>query len=207
MIEDEHHHHPHGTGIRWLDVVMTVAVVAISVISLIVSVNHGRTMERLVDENRKMVSANTMPYLEMMWQGYDPDQQRPVAAITLQNSGIGPAVVDWVQLTYKGKAYPNAASLLGACCNVPAGHRLSGFYYSTPSGRIVPAHESLKVLWFEPKGDEDGAYFNAITGDVGDFGYSACYCSVLDECWISEFDGTRPRHVDTCPKTGVTPFR
>ena len=52
VVEDElHGHHHHGTGIKWLDVILASSAILISVVSLIVSVNHGRTMERLVEEN------------------------------------------------------------------------------------------------------------------------------------------------------------
>ena len=60
MIEHEGHGHHHGTGIPWLDLVLAGAAILISVISLVVSVRHGRTMERLVEANEKQVKAATL---------------------------------------------------------------------------------------------------------------------------------------------------
>lgn len=31
----------------------------------------------------------------------------------------------------------------------------------------------------------------------------ACYCSVLDECWITEFDSTTPNPIAQCPKEEI----
>lgn len=45
--EHEHGHgHGHKTGVPWLDIIVAVSAVFISVVSLVVSIAHGRTMER-----------------------------------------------------------------------------------------------------------------------------------------------------------------
>ena len=136
-----------------------------------------------------------------------PWQKKQVAGVVLENAGIGPAVIDWVEMRYKGKVYANSADLMKACCGVAPTYSPHGYYYSTPSSRILPAHETLKVIWFDPQDTADKAAFDALAASQGDISYRGCYCSVLDECWSTDFDGSRPKPIATCPVEGVTPFR
>ncbi len=63
--ESEHgHHHHHGTGVKWLDLIVAVSAIFMSVVSLVVSIKHGKTMEEMVNENQKMVAANTITVAE-----------------------------------------------------------------------------------------------------------------------------------------------
>jgi hypothetical protein len=56
--ESEHGHtHGHKTGIPWFDVAVGASAMFISVVSLVVSIEHGRTMEKMVQQNEKMVAA------------------------------------------------------------------------------------------------------------------------------------------------------
>ena len=61
MIEPEHHAHHHHTGLPWLDLVLAGSAMLVSVVSLFVSIEHGRTMERLVETNARQVRASTLP--------------------------------------------------------------------------------------------------------------------------------------------------
>ena len=63
MIEHEGHSHGHHTGIKWLDLILAGSAIFISVVSLVVSIHHGRTMEQLVAANEKQVKASTLPIL------------------------------------------------------------------------------------------------------------------------------------------------
>lgn len=207
MMGGDQEHHPHHSGIRWLDVVVTVAIVVISVMSLVVSINHGMTMERLVAENRKMVSATTLPYLEMDFQGVDPVTHRRVAALVLSNDGVGPAIVEWVEIRLRGKPMPDSASLLRACCDVRDEHQTNGFVYSTPSARVLPAREKINVYWFDPMEHAARQTFVKFSAVQRAVTYRGCYCSVLGDCWITNFDGRRPTPIERCTVSGVTPFR
>jgi hypothetical protein len=49
--EPPHQHHPAHSGHRWLDISLGLSAMFVSVISLVVAVEHGRTMERMVEAN------------------------------------------------------------------------------------------------------------------------------------------------------------
>ena len=63
MMEHESHAHAHYTGLPWVDLVLAGSAIFISIVSLVVSIHHGRTMEALVAANEKQVEASTLPIL------------------------------------------------------------------------------------------------------------------------------------------------
>lgn len=89
----------------WLDIIVAVSAVFISVVSLVVSIAHGRTMERLVDQNEKIVAADTLPFLMFYSSDVDPQTYGKRVSVELKNGGVGPAVVDWLEVRWRGKAY------------------------------------------------------------------------------------------------------
>ena len=59
MIPHEVHAHPHHqTGNRWLDMLLAGSALLVSCVSLFVAVEHGHTMQKLVE-------ANSSPNLSM----------------------------------------------------------------------------------------------------------------------------------------------
>jgi len=59
-----HHHHRH-TRRPWLDVTLGLSAIAISLFSAILTMQHGDAMERMVQENARMVQASTWPYVSV----------------------------------------------------------------------------------------------------------------------------------------------
>jgi len=204
VIDHGHGHHGHGSGIPWLDVIVGVSAIFISVVSLVVSIEHGRTMEKMVDQNQKMVEASTMPLLMNSGNEYDA-AGKPSFREILSNGGVGPAIVDRFEIRYKGVVYTDEMQLLRACCadallNSQKNGRTQ-ILYSNVSGTILPAHQELAFISIKPDkaGLELFDTFNKVR-DSDDLTYRACYCSVLNECWETEFDHQRPQPVNECKK-------
>jgi hypothetical protein len=203
MPAPEHGHgHEHKTGIPWLDGIIAVSVIFISLLSLAVSIEHGRTMAKMVEQNQKLLAASTMPLLTMGNNMGSPSGQ-PQMRVVITNGGVGPAVIDRFELGYKGKIYPTKDAFLRACCaeaylkSIKDGHTQT--FYSNVSSRILPAREQIDVLTIEP--DKAGmdlydSVFRVMHSD--DTTAHACYCSVLDECWETNFNQKRPQPVKEC---------
>ena len=88
---------PRKTGISVLDLCITGAAILISIISLVVAMEHGRTQE-------KLVTASTWPFIQFYTSdavGNDAEA-RPVIAMTLKNAGVGPAKVESVRMSWRG---------------------------------------------------------------------------------------------------------
>jgi hypothetical protein len=199
---DHGHGHEHKSGIPWLDGLIAVSVVFISVISLVVSIEHGKSMEKMVDQNQKLVVASTLPILTIFGREFD-DSGKPMLQVTLSNSGVGPALIDRFEVRYKGVVYTNENALLRACCaealvkSKKSGH--PQVFYSNISGLIISARQDLYPITIKPDRDGLDLYnaFNRVR-DGDDLTYHACYCSVLDECWETNFDRKRPLPVKEC---------
>ncbi len=199
-LDDHSHGHHHGTGVPWLDIVMGVSAVFISVISLVVSMQHGKTMEKMVEQNEKLVAASTMPFLSEMGGNIDLATNKPSVHLILKNGGVGPAIIDSFQVRYKGVPYHSSGPLLKACCRdalAPNGDE-SGTIYSNITGTILPARESVDFLLLDPSAP--AKLQQSLDKARRDMTFSACYCSVLDECWQTDFEDTRPKPVPACPK-------
>ena len=175
MLSEEHGHaHAHGTGIRWVDLIVAVSAIFISVVSLFVSVEHGRTMERMVHENEKLVAANTLPLLTFASTQVDPATGKPVMRFVLRNGGVGPAVINWFQVSYQGKSYARVEDLLRACCEAGLKAGATGIVYSNVSNTILPARDSLTFLDLGPQTSPD--LQRALGNARRDLDIHACYC-------------------------------
>ena len=198
--ESEHgHSRHHGTGIRWLDMIVATSAIFISVVSLVVSIAHGRVMEQLVMENRKMVAGNTMPFLTWGGSQFDPITTQPHLRLILKNGGVGPARIDWFELRYKGILYSSGGALLNACCAAAlpkSGSRLHGALFSNVSGTMLPQRESIEVIDLMPEAGL--GLITALDNARSEIEVHACYCSVLDECWQTDFASSHPIQVKEC---------
>ena len=201
------HAHAHGTGIKWLDIIVGLSAMFISVVSLAVSIEHGRTMDRMVQQNERMVAASTMPFLTLGGNQFDPETRMRRERLVLTNAGVGPAVIDWFEIRYKGRGYATLGDLLRACCaqGLSVAQMDHGVYYSNVSGTVLPAREEVAPIDIQSKADP--RLMDALERARGDLDVRACYCSVLEECWLTDFNPGRPKRVQSCkaPK-GVATF-
>jgi hypothetical protein len=198
MPETEHGHgHEHKTGIPWLDGIIAVSVIFISVMSLVVSIEHGRSMERMVDQNQKLVVASTLPLLTVGGSMFDPVTNKPMERLILANEGVGPAIIYRFEIRYKGVAHtPN--ELVSACCKQAMGKNGDDSVFFNISGGILPARDTRDLITIKPHGSDD-KLLSVFQNSRDDMSFHACYCSVLDECWETDFAyGKRPQPVKEC---------
>lgn len=200
--ESHHHHHPHGTGFRWLDLTLGVAATIVSLVSLWLGLHSAHSME-------KLVAANSYPYLEQ-WRSMSSDRPLPGAdrarnriEYTFENNGVGPARIDWVELTYKGKPMANLSELLESCCSGAAkdanGLDRRG---NVVSALVRPGAKLSMFTWDEP--DTPNPVFDALHRQMNDIAISYCYCSVFDECYVRHSSVDRPAPVEACEAPKMT---
>lgn len=103
---DDLHLHPAKTGHRLVDLVLALSAIAISVISLIVAVEHGRT-------ERQLVASNSWPFIEL-----HRDQDASSFSLKLEDHGVGPAHVFSLKGELDGRPVKNLSDLLSQCCQV-----------------------------------------------------------------------------------------
>lgn len=202
--ESHQHHHPHGTGIRWLDISLAIAAGVVSLVSLWLALHLAHSME-------KLVASNSYPYLELMRSMGSPEKDpstgmsRKRVEYLLANNGIGPARVEWVELTYKGKPMADIDALLAACCamthkvDFPMHRRGNVVGTLVRPGDMVPMFTADEPVAPNP-------VFDTLHRSMNDIETSACYCSVFDECYLRGKDARKPEPVDQCTPPAV-PFQ
>ena len=193
-----HTPHAHRTGHHWIDMTVAVAAIFISVVSLAVAILHGRTMERMAEENARLVAANSWPFVQY-GAGWATTDGVTKVHMQVFNSGVGPAKIESAELVWKGVAYRGDREFLEACCGFdPASG--TPFDSSVFAGFVLPASGETRFLEFSKPADP--AVFAALQQAVvsRDLQLNVCYCSIFDECWQSDLTtlSLKPKQVEGC---------
>lgn len=182
---------------------MACAALLVSGISLYVAVHHGETME-------KMVAAASWPNLEAnVTVG---DQGRPETArlgIAVSNTGVGPARLETLEIWHDGTPLSDARALIDALATAgkPAIPSLSARLEARSLvGTVIGAREDSALLSITPSDSE--AWRLPIIRFAVQLQSRLCYCSVFDECYVSDTRAKRgrPERVEHCPEPAV-PYR
>ena len=192
---DDVHAHAHKTGHRWVDMAIAVSAITISVISLFVAVAHGRTEE-------KLVAANSWPFLVYKSSQNGLVRGGRVVALTLENSGVGPARLQSLKVMLDGRPMRTFGELMGRCCGMPAVTGLQqvalGLQTRNDVVGVLPAREDVTFVAWRAGGPQP-AIWDRLDAARRRLAFRACYCSVLDDCWTSDLTPTsKPRPVAQC---------
>lgn len=199
--EAPHAHHG-GTGIKWLDLALALSVVALSVASLVTAQHTGHTMERLVAENSRLVRANSTPILQ--WRTSNVIDGQRVLQLDVANVGTGTARVIWLEVARKGVPMHNPRELIGYS---PRAEDRDYILSSPVAGSYMPAGETRPVMsWKLPHVPASLAAWNAFDRDRLSLIATACFCSVLGECWTSHLGADEPKSVKACDARGRIGF-
>jgi hypothetical protein len=177
---------------RRVELLIGFCVVLISVVSLFVAASANRTQERLL-------AASVWPNLQFATGNADRDG-KPAITFDLVSRGVGPARVRWVEITYDGHRVDDSAQLLDRCC--AREKRASGRpVVTTTSGihpRVVGPDEWI-TFFRMPREGNDPAAWSALERGLPKIVMRACYCSVLDACWMLDSRESEPKPAARCP--------
>ena len=191
--------HPRHTGHRWFDLILALSAIFISAVSLAVAIEHGRT-------ERDLVAASSWPFLSAVFSNqYATEGGATLAAIGVSDSGVGPAKIESYEVFYKGQAATSGFDLLRRCCGLGpdeadiARQLPHGDHFEITDHTVLRAGEA-KATFGVWRGSPVG---EAFASHLADFSFRACYCSILDQCWISNLRGLRTTPVKACPAPKV----
>jgi len=216
--ESHTHAEVHRTGHRWLDMIVAGCALLVSVTSLVVAIFHGRTMERMADANARLVAANSWPLLQRYWSDRGRDGG-PATALVVANGGVGPAKIEAFELFWKGRPMHNPSELIEACClAVEAPDATSSGTQRGPGGAVPPlGTDSVQGIILRAgttlrpyeivESPVTEAVVTRLRATKADVTLRACYCSVFDECWVSDLRTLQPARVRRCeaPKVPFEP--
>ncbi|HEX3423459.1 MAG TPA: hypothetical protein VHS33_08690 [Sphingomicrobium sp.] len=184
------------TGRPHFDAVASIAAIFISAVSLYVAIEHGKT-------ERELVAANVWPFPRaILSNGYD---DKSSVAIGVSNGGVGPAKIRSYELFYRKQPISSGLDLLRKCCGLREGQEAvkaafpNGTSNSIVDETVLRPGEDNPVLRVPrsvsaPAITEKLAQINVLTQIT----FKVCYCSVLDQCWISDLRSTRTQPVRQC---------
>jgi hypothetical protein len=204
---EQPHQHSSHTGHRWLDIVLALSAMFVSVVSLVVAIEHGRTMERMADANSRMVEANSWPFVDFETHNLD-EQGNADVRLVLRNQGIGPARIQTLEMWYDGQPVASPGDLMKACCQTSPAKREHrekttwSFGLAAPSILRAGDHSDFFALAQNKEDADVWERFNVARDKIK---VRICYCSVFDECWAGSGTTTEADRVPSCPVPAV-PF-
>lgn len=201
--EPELSHGHHGkSGIAWLDLSLAVAVLVLSAASLLTAQHTGHTMEKLVEENSRLVRANATPVLQFL-TGNVGENGREIS-LSVANVGTGTARVIWFEVAKNGVAQTDPNDLIDYA---PRAEEQDYLPARPVGGTYFPAGETRPfVSWRYPTGAISRSKWQAFDSARAGLKVTACYCSVLGECWTSHLTADVPQPVAQCTLHGHVNF-
>jgi hypothetical protein len=182
-----------GRRRRTFELVVGACAILISAVSLFVAISANRTQER-------MLAASVWPSLISGTSNVSTDGS-PQITLDLLNRGTGPARVRWAQVLYDGSPLRDTSELLARCCTPH--DAASGDHQIISSGiqrRVLGADEWV-VLLRVPQPQPVTPLWQSLDRERHRIELRACYCSVLDDCWMLEAGNEEPEPVRACPRT------
>lgn len=160
----------------------------------------------------KQVKAMTMPLIQFSHGNYDIEKDLKAISFAIKNAGIGPAIIKDFSFIYKNEQYKSSNQFFNACCEKEFNSFLSTISSDTSAINlkedggssssplldiIVPGQSSysFRTIYY---GSSTHDFWKKLNNERFDLKLRICYCSLLDECFISEKSGI-VEQVDMCP--------
>jgi hypothetical protein len=190
---------------HWAESALSIFAVIIAAISLWIAIDTERT-------NRQLVAEAAWPFV----QGYTSGGSDPrhLLSLNIENAGVGPAKIETLELFWKGKPYGGAEELLKDCCDYKTSHSNQAPAEDNPlstsevAGTVLRAGDSISIVRYGLTPDNT-ATWQALHSQRMKISYRVCYCSVFNECWLTELrelgdkQNLNPQSVKMCPRPEV----
>ncbi|GJL97899.1 MAG: hypothetical protein DHS20C06_17160 [Hyphobacterium sp.] len=195
---------------RAIELTVAVSVVIISVASLYVAVEQSRVMQRTLE-------ANVLPVIQYDTGNYNLPMEEWRLTVSFQNTGIGPADVRYMEMTWDGEAIRDTSQFISRCCvpdSVPEADRPAYVHDAFRTGQMAFLFDTIEGRFLAPQEEVDYIIFRRPDADTQSIGYGVwqaldyarhditvdvCYCSVFDDCWLARFPAQTREPVDMCP--------
>jgi hypothetical protein len=199
---------PSSLSRHWTEMVLSVTAVVIAAISLWVAIDTEYTNRQLVSEATRLVSEATWPFLQFYNSAHGREGQ-PELSLNVTNAGVGPAKIETLEVFWKSQSYATSKELLQACCglgNAHAANQAAGsgddtrhVSTSVVAQTVLRPGDSVPIIRYARTTDDAPGYaaFDSIRDHIS---YRVCYCSVFNECWLSDGNSLNPTRVNVCPR-------
>lgn len=194
---------------RTIEIAVAASVVVISIASLFVAVYQGIVMDRTM-------KASVMPVIQLGHGNIDPDRRAWVMLFTVHNTGLGPAHIRYLGISWNGEPVTDTSQFLARCCapdSVPEDERLTYMHQAFRDGemslvfdnvqnRFLAPQERVEFIGFDRPDAESQArgraIWEALDGVRHELDFEVCYCSVFEDCWRARFPDQTREPVNRC---------
>ena len=188
---------------KWFHIAVAASMVLSTASAVYSSMRTSAAMQALVKENSRLVLASSTPLLQFMNGNLMDD--KPVLNFKVSNDGNGPARIVWFEMKSDGRLIK---SVRAEVHSINSGKLSMTTTTSSIAPRLISAGSSVTLFsWAYPPASEPktAQLWSKFDTEVrGKITVEACYCSVLDACWISDLEGSIPTPVATCEPKGRT---
>lgn len=190
---------------RWFHIAVAASMVLSTLSAVYSSMKTSAAMQALVKENSRLVLASSTPLLQLMSSNYDGN--KPSLSFKVTNDGNGPARIVWFEMKSEGRLIKSMREEVRG--DAKEATPLSLYITtSTIAPRLISPGNSVTLFaWDQPAASDTAAqklWQQFDRQGRGKISVEACYCSVLDACWISDLDGDIPKPVERCEAAGKT---
>lgn len=185
-----------------LNLIIAVSAVFISAASFVATYIQS-------DASLRQVKAETWPYLQIDSSNYNSDTREQIIMFEVENAGVGPANLKQFELYYEGSRMRNVVDFVKACCSaVLEEHDFPKealmFTTDSPSPAIIPAGDK-ELVFSMLQTSLNGPLWTAIDTARWKLTAKGCYCSLLDECFETDFKA-EPVAVNACQRNPDTEY-
>ncbi len=191
---------------RWFHVAVALSMLLSAGAALVSALKTSATMQALVEQNARLVKAGSTPILQHYSGNVSKEGER-VLRIWVENVGTGPARVVWFDLRFQGKPMADIRELprmAAAAASQPLADDAGlPFVRSTIAGHVLAAGHERRVFearWKDMKDPASQSAYEQVDQHLRSVSAEACYCSVFDECWQTDFGPTLPKPVASCER-------
>lgn len=131
--------------------------------------------------------------------GPQGEAKQNIFLIRFANSGIGPAEVRSLEVFDRTRPVRGFDDLIRLTRTAfPGVHGRMGF--ASINGTMIPRDGHVNLFIFAPPAASDAVIASALP-KLSKLSFRMCYCSVFDECYVSDgrLRSARPQRVSACP--------
>ncbi len=179
--------------------ILAVCAIVISAASFYATYLQANAAER-------QVKAATWPWLNFVTSNVNDEKKVSELKFELENSGTGPALIKYVKYTYQGRDYFDINPLINACCtNIEAFYTMLrklqektkninffnefGWMSTSFTNNVLVASGAKIKLLILPKTKYNQDFWNKLDKERFKMNVSICYCSLLDQCYLTDGSG------------------
>ena len=155
----------------------------VSIIALLVSIYEARILNA---QNE----ASVWPYIDKS-MSIVTDTSTVSIQLTIQNKGVGPAIINSSQISINDTVYTEYDKALDAVIRQFSVEELRNLVFTPSLNSVISPGEEQTLFVLELKAPQEGIWSFLPRLDL-------CYCSVFDRCWEMTTDKDTPVETGNC---------